>query len=125
MNFIEIADEDVDETVLAEEAEAPDTLTKAGIATMLYRRMGINKRESRELVEAFFDEIRDQLLAGKDVKISGFGNFEVRSKPPRPGRNPRTGELVPIAARTVVGFHPSLKLKAQVSNRQPVTDFFI
>ena len=125
MNFIEIADEDGDETVLAEEAEAPDTLTKAGIATMLYRRMGINKRESRELVEAFFDEIRDQLLAGKDVKISGFGNFEVRSKPPRPGRNPRTGELVPIAARTVVGFHPSLKLKAQVSNRQPVTDFFI
>ena len=125
MNFIEISDDDAEETVAELGAESLDTLTKAGIATMLYKRMGINKRESRELVDAFFDEIRDQLLAGNDVKISGFGNFEVRRKPARPGRNPRTGELVPIAARTVVGFHPSLKLKAQVSDRMPVTDFLI
>ncbi len=121
MNFIEL-DDDID-TSAPEAKVALDTLTKADIASLLYQRMGINKRESRELVEAFFEEIRQELLAGRDVKISGFGNFEVRKKTPRPGRNPRTGELVPIAARTVVSFHPSLKLKAQVSSQHPVTDF--
>lgn len=120
MNFIEI-----DEEVAAPEAKALDALTKADLASLLFRRMGINKRESRELVEAFFEEIRQELLAGRDVKLSGFGNFEVRYKTPRPGRNPRTGELVPIAARTIVSFHPSLKLKAQVSSQQAVTDFLI
>jgi integration host factor subunit alpha len=122
MNFIEL-DDAVDEPEI--EQKILDTLTKADIASLLYQRMGINKRESRELVEAFFEEIRQELLAGRDVKISGFGNFEVRRKTSRPGRNPRTGELVPIAARTVVSFHPSLKLKAQVSSQHPVTDFLI
>lgn len=122
MNFIEF-DDAVDEAEI--EVKALDTLTKADIASLLYQRMGINKRESRELVEAFFEEIRQELLAGRDVKISGFGNFEVRRKTSRPGRNPRTGELVPIAARTVVSFHPSLKLKAQVSSQHPVTDFLV
>jgi integration host factor subunit alpha len=121
MTFIELDD---DAQTSAPSAKTTlDTLTKADIASLLYQRMGINKRESRELVEAFFEEIRQELLAGRDVKISGFGNFEVRKKTPRPGRNPRTGELVPIAARTVVSFHPSLKLKAQVSSQHPVTDF--
>ncbi len=124
MNFIELDDEDVDSGA-GEAAASLDTLTKANIASLLYQRMGINKRESRELVEAFFEEIRQELMAGRDVKISGFGNFEVRKKTPRPGRNPRTGELVPIAARTVVSFHASLKLKAQVSSQHPATDFLI
>jgi integration host factor subunit alpha len=122
MNFIDlddIADTDTDD------AAALDTLTKANIASLLYQRMGINKRESRELVDAFFDEIRLSLLNGVDVKISSFGNFEVRNKSSRPGRNPRTGELVPVSARAVVSFHPSLKLKTQVSNQHPVTDFLV
>jgi integration host factor subunit alpha len=122
MNFIEL-DDAVNEPEI--EPKVLDTLTKADIASLLYQRMGINKRESRELVEAFFEEIRQELWAGRDVKISGFGNFEVRRKTSRPGRNPRTGELVPIAARTVVSFHPSLKLKAQVSSQHPVTDFLV
>lgn len=124
MNVIEL-DDDSPELQPVDADLALDTLTKANIASLLYQRMGINKRESRELVEAFFEEIRNELMAGRDVKISGFGNFEVRKKTPRPGRNPRTGELVPIAARTVVTFHASLKLKAQVSSQHPVTDFLI
>ncbi len=122
MNFIEIDD---DAQVESAETVPLDTLTKAQIAILLYQRMGINKRESRELVEAFFEEIRQSLLLGEDVKISGFGNFEVRKKPARPGRNPRTGEPAQISARTIVSFSPSAKLKAQVSNQQPVTDFLI
>ncbi len=122
MNFIEIDDEFESAPV---EPKALDTLTKADIASLLYQRMGINKRESRELVEAFFEEIRLELLAGRNVKISGFGNFEVHNKTPRPGRNPRTGEPVPIAARTIVSFHPSLKLKAQVSSQHPVTELLV
>jgi integration host factor subunit alpha len=124
MNFIEL-DDDVEASQAGELATSLDTLTKANIASLLYQRMGINKRESRELVEAFFEEIRAELMAGRDVKISGFGNFEVRKKTPRPGRNPRTGELVPIAARTIVSFHASLKLKAQVSSQHPATDFLL
>jgi integration host factor subunit alpha len=124
MNFIEL-DDDVEASQAGELAASLDTLTKANIASLLYQRMGINKRESRELVEAFFEEIRAELMAGRDVKISGFGNFEVRKKTPRPGRNPRTGELVPIAARTIVSFHASLKLKAQVSSQHPATDFLL
>ncbi len=122
MNFIELDDDLQDEQA---QATPLDTLTKAHIAVLLYQRMGINKRESRELVEAFFEEIRQALLLGEDVKISGFGNFEVRKKLSRPGRNPRTGEAVEISARAVVSFYPSSKLKLQVSNQQPATDFLI
>ncbi len=90
------------------------TLTKAELADMLYQEVGLNKREAKEMVEAFFDEIRHTLETGESVKLSGFGNFELRSKPQRPGRNPKTGEDMPITARRVVTFHPSNKLKSLV-----------
>src|SRR5690606_655438 len=90
------------------------TLTKAELAELLFERVGLNKREAKDLVEAFFDEIRLALEEGDAVKLSGFGNFQVRDKPQRPGRNPKTGEVIPIAARRVVTFHASQKLKSLV-----------
>lgn len=87
------------------------TLTKAELAELLFDRVGLNKREAKDLVEMFFLEIRNALSKGDSVKLSGFGNFQVRQKPARPGRNPKTGEMVPIAARRVVTFHASQKLK--------------
>lgn len=90
------------------------TLTKAELAELLFERVGLNKRESKDIVDTFFQEIRDTLASGTEVKLSGFGNFQVRDKPPRPGRNPKTGEVIPIAARRVVTFHASQKLKAVV-----------
>ncbi|HEY9016832.1 integration host factor subunit alpha [Thiomicrospira sp.] len=92
------------------------TLTKAEISESLADMYGFNKRESKELVEQFFDEITDVLVGGECVKISGFGNFELRDKNSRPGRNPRTGEEVPITARRVVTFKPGQKLRAQIDN---------
>lgn len=86
-------------------------LTKAQLADLLYENIGLNKREAKEMVEAFFNAISQTLLTGEDVKLSGFGNFQLRVKAPRPGRNPRTGELIPIEARKVVTFHASQKLK--------------
>ncbi len=94
--------------------KALPTLTKAELAEMLFERVGLNKREAKDMVETFFDEIRDALHRGDSVKLSGFGNFQLRDKPQRPGRNPRTGEEIPIAARRVVTFHASQKLKAMV-----------
>ena len=79
---------------------------------MLFERLGLNKRESKDMVEAFFEIIHATLVQGNDVKLSGFGNFNIRRKAPRPGRNPRTGESIPIKARNVVTFHASHKLKA-------------
>ena len=90
------------------------TLTKAELAEMLFDRVGLNKREAKDIVDTFFEEIRDALARGEPVKLSGFGNFQVRNKPPRPGRNPKTGETIPIAARRVVTFHASQKLKSAV-----------
>jgi integration host factor subunit alpha len=90
------------------------TLTKAELAEVLFAQVGLNKREAKEMVEAFFAEIRNTLEAGDMVKLSGFGNFSVRDKASRPGRNPKTGELVPIAARRVVNFHASQKFKEVV-----------
>jgi integration host factor subunit alpha len=90
------------------------TLTKAELAEMLFDRVGLNKRESKDIVETFFDQIREALANGQNVKLSGFGNFQVRDKPARPGRNPKTGEVIPIAARRVVTFHASQKLKESV-----------
>lgn len=86
-------------------------LTKAQLADLLFEQIGLNKRESKEMVDAFFALISQRLTAGEDVKLSGFGNFQMRRKAPRPGRNPRTGELIPIEERQVVTFHPSQKLK--------------
>jgi integration host factor subunit alpha len=93
--------------------DAP-TLTKAELAEMLFDHVGLNKREAKDMVEAFFEVIRDALESGDSVKLSGFGNFQLRDKPQRPGRNPKTGEAIPIAARRVVTFHASQKLKALV-----------
>jgi integration host factor subunit alpha len=90
------------------------TLTKAEIADLLFERLGLNKRESKDMVDAFFDIIQRTLVSGQDVKLSGFGNFNLRSKASRPGRNPRTGVSIPIKARNVVTFHASQKLKAIV-----------
>lgn len=97
-------------------SDSPDdsALTKAQLAELLYEHIGLNKRESKEMVDAFFDLISQQLVDGHDVKISGFGNFHIRTKAPRPGRNPRTGEPVAIEARRVVTFHASPKLKEAV-----------
>ena len=89
-------------------------LTKAQLAEMLFEQIGLNKRESKDMVDAFFEVMAARLIAGGDVKLSGFGNFQIRVKAPRPGRNPRTGELIPIGARRVVTFHPSQKLKDQL-----------
>jgi integration host factor subunit alpha len=99
-----------------ESLETP-ALTKAALADMLYDNIGLNKREAKDMVDALFDLITEQLVSGEDVKITGFGNFQIRSKSPRPGRNPRTGEDVPIAAKRVVTFHASPKLKDQVQAR--------
>ncbi|TAN51087.1 MAG: integration host factor subunit alpha [Methylococcaceae bacterium] len=96
------------------------TLTKAELIEQLYDDLGLNKREAKEFVEQFFEEIKDALVAGQDVKLSGFGNFIVRSKGERPGRNPKTGADIPIAARRVVTFRAGQKLKARVDrNARP------
>ncbi|AJF00283.1 MULTISPECIES: integration host factor subunit alpha [Pandoraea] len=95
--------------------EAP-TLTKAELAELLFEHVGLNKREAKDMVEAFFESIRDALESGDSVKLSGFGNFQLRDKPQRPGRNPKTGEAIPIAARRVVTFHASQKFKSIVES---------
>jgi integration host factor subunit alpha len=90
------------------------TLTKANFAESLFEELGIDRREAKALVELFFEEIKDFLERGKAVKISGFGNFELRDKTSRPGRNPKTGDETPISARRVVTFRSGQKLKARV-----------
>jgi integration host factor subunit alpha len=104
---------------LAPTLETP-TLTKAELAELLFDQLGLNKREAKDMVDAFFDLMRDSLVAGDDVKLSGFGNFQIRTKASRPGRNPRTGEPVDIKARRVVTFHASHKLKAVVQGEEPL-----
>lgn len=89
-------------------------LTKATMAEMLFDELGLNKREAKEFVEHFFEEIRLALETGHDVKLSGFGNFVLRNKSQRPGRNPKTGEEIPISARRVATFRPGQKLKVRV-----------
>ena len=93
------------------------TLTKAELAEILFERVGLNKSEAKEMVEAFFEEIRLALEQGENVKISGFGNFELRTKSERPGRNPKTGEEIPIKARRVVTLHSSQKLKTSIEDK--------
>jgi integration host factor subunit alpha len=89
-------------------------LTKAEMAEHLFEELGLNKREAKDMVEMFFEEIRLSLENGRQVKLSGFGNFDLREKKQRPGRNPKTGEEIPISARRVVTFRPGQKLKARV-----------
>lgn len=96
------------------------TMTKAELADALFERLGLNKREAKDMVDGFFDEIRQALERGESVKLSGFGNFQLRDKPQRPGRNPKTGEEIAITARRVVTFHASQKLKAAVAEAQGV-----
>jgi len=91
-------------------------LTKAQLADLLFEQIGLNKRESKDMIDAFFDLIANRLVEGEDVRISGFGNFQIRTKAPRPGRNPRTGEAIPIEARRVAVFHASHKLKDQIQH---------
>lgn len=89
-------------------------LTKADLAESLHEELGLNKREAKEMVEMFFEEIRRSLENNVPVKLSGFGNFDLRDKSERPGRNPKTGEEIPITARRVVTFRPGQKLKQRV-----------
>lgn len=99
--------------------EEMKTMTKADLVETLFLRMGLNKREAKDVVDAFFDEIRSALEDGRTVKLSGFGNFQLRDKAQRPGRNPKTGEEIAITARRVVTFHASQKLKEAVANKHP------
>ncbi|SDJ54183.1 integration host factor subunit alpha [Ferrimonas sediminum] len=91
-------------------------LTKAEMAEHLTETLGIHKKDAKDLVEAYFEEIRLALESGEQVKLSGFGNFELRDKNQRPGRNPKTGQDIPISARRVVTFRPGQKLKARVED---------
>ena len=91
-----------------------DTVTKNELSEALFDQVGLNKREAKDMIDAFFDLIAQSLVNGTDVKISSFGNFQIRTKAPRPGRNPRTGEAIPIQARRAVTFHASHKLKEQI-----------
>lgn len=95
------------------------TLTKAELTDLLFERLGLNKREAKEMVDAFFHRIEISLIKGEGVKLSGFGSFSIRHKVARPGRNPKTGEPVLIQARSVVTFHPSPKLKAIIQGWKP------
>ena len=93
------------------------TLTKAELADILVDKVSnVTKNDAKEIVELFFEEIRATLERGEEIKISGFGNFQLRDKPQRPGRNPKTGEEVPITARRVVTFHASQKLEGMVEH---------
>jgi integration host factor subunit alpha len=91
-------------------------LTKAKVEEHLFEKVGLSKRDAKQMVEMFFEEIRGILESGEQVKLSGFGNFDLREKSERPGRNPKTGEDIPISARKVVTFHPGQKLKSRVES---------
>lgn len=105
-------------------AKKMTALTKADLAERLFEELGLNKREAKELVDQFFEEIRLCLENNEPVKLSGFGKFDLRDKAARPGRNPKTGEEIPVSARRVVTFRPGQKLKARVEslNRDPSDD---
>jgi len=90
------------------------TLTKADLADSLFNVVGLSKREAKDIVELFFEEIRDSLERGNEVKLSGFGSFKIRDKNSRPGRNPKTGEAVEISARRVVTFRAGQKMKSRI-----------
>lgn len=97
------------------------TLTKADLAERIVDGVGLNHREAKEMVELFFKEISDMLKAGEEVKLAGFGVFSLRDKPERPGRNPKTGEDIPVSARRVVTWRPSGNLKGAVDTSPHLT----
>ncbi len=90
------------------------TITKADLADYLFEKVGLNKREAKEFVDLFFEELRNALVSEESIKLTGFGNFDVRNKSERPGRNPKTGQQIPVTARKVVTFHASQKLKERM-----------
>ena len=90
------------------------TITKDSLVDMVHNEIGLNKREAMELIESFFEQIKKSLEEGNDIKLSGFGNFNLRDKAPRPGRNPKTGQEVTISSRRVVTFKSGLKLKSKL-----------
>ena len=90
------------------------TVTKADLADYLFDKVGLNKREAKEFVDLFFEELRTALISEGSIKLTGFGNFDVRKKSERPGRNPKTGQHIPVTARKVVTFHASQKLKERM-----------
>lgn len=98
-----------------------NALSKALMADVLCNEMGLSKLDAKDMVEQFFEEIRVMLEKGQYVKLSGFGNFILRDKPQRPGRNPKTGETIPVVARRVVTFKSGLKLKAKIETRNKVS----
>ena len=98
------------------------TVTKMELANLLFDELGLNKREAKEFVELFFEEIRSALENGDNVKFSGFGSFSVRDKPQRPGRNPKTGEEIPVSARRVVTYKASQKIKDRVADSMKVLE---
>ena len=95
---------------------ATNTITKATLANTLFDQLGLNKREAKEFVDLFFEQIRQALEIGESVKLSGFGGFTIREKNSRPGRNPKTGEEVAVSARRVVTYRASQKVREQISN---------
>ncbi len=95
-----------------------NALSKAMIAETLCSELELSKQDSKEMVEQFYESLRHALENGQNVKLSGFGNFNLRDKPQRPGRNPKTGEEIPVVARRVVTFKPGLKLKTKVEERE-------
>ena len=95
------------------------TVTKADLTRLLNEAVGLNQQESKDMVQAFFEEIVAALEAGDSVKLAGFGNFTLRDKRPRPGRNPKTGEVIPVTARRVTTFHASVKLRTAVELSLP------
>ncbi|MCK5719122.1 MAG: integration host factor subunit alpha [Thiomargarita sp.] len=92
------------------------TLTKANMAEKLFNKVGLNKREAKDIIDLFFEEVRLSLERGEQVKLSGFGNFELRDKKERPGRNPKTGKEIPIKARRVVTFRAGQKLRSRIKS---------
>ena len=98
------------------------TVTKMELANALFEELGLNKREAKEFVELFFEEIRKALESGHTVKFSGFGSFSVRDKPQRPGRNPKTGEEIPVTARRVVTYKASQKVKDLIENNKDLLE---
>ena len=109
------------ERVMLPTLETP-TLTKAELAELLFERLGLNKRESKDMVEAFFEIIHSTLVKGDDVKMSGFGNFNIRRKAPRPGRNPRTGEQVAVDAKKVPYFKPGKEMRERLNLAEVTAD---
>jgi len=90
-------------------------MTKADMVELVYERIGVSKRESARIVETIFDVVKETLERGDNVKISGFGSFNIQHKKPRRGRNPQTGEEITISARRVLSFKASNVLREQLN----------